>query len=124
MAHLLYQILTGYCKARIIQILWYWLRDRENNVGMVILEILLVKVNIYIYIYLISIKYIYTHIYTSNMLLPSRFSRVQLCATPWTAAYQAPPSMGFSGQQYWSGVPFSSPTTYDIYIYIYIYIYI
>ena len=33
-------------------------------------------------------------------------SRVWLLATPWTAAYQAPPSMGFSGQQYWSGVPF------------------
>ena len=32
-------------------------------------------------------------------------SRVRLLATPWTAAYQAPPSMGFSGQQYWSGVP-------------------
>ena len=32
-------------------------------------------------------------------------SRVRLLATPWTAAYQAPPSMGFSRQQYWSGVP-------------------
>ena len=32
-------------------------------------------------------------------------SRIRLLATPWTAAYQAPPSMGFSGQQYWSGVP-------------------
>ena len=32
-------------------------------------------------------------------------SRVQLLATPWTAAYQAPPSMGFSRQKYWSGVP-------------------
>ena len=32
-------------------------------------------------------------------------SRVQLLATPWTAAYQAPPSMGFSRQEYWSGVP-------------------
>ena len=37
-------------------------------------------------------------------------SRVWLLATPWTAAYQAPPSMGFSGQQYWSGVPLPSPT--------------
>ena len=36
-------------------------------------------------------------------------SRVQLLATPWTAAYQAPPSMGFSRQEYWSGVPLSSP---------------
>ena len=37
------------------------------------------------------------------------FSRVWLLATPWTAAYQAPPSMGFSGQQYLSGVPLPSP---------------
>ena len=36
-------------------------------------------------------------------------SRVQLLATPWTAAYQAPPSMGFSRQEYWSGLPFPSP---------------
>ena len=35
--------------------------------------------------------------------------RVQLFATPWTVAYQAPPSMGFSRQEYWSGVPFPSP---------------
>ena len=37
--------------------------------------------------------------------LLSRFSRVRLCATPQTAAHQAPPSMGFSRQEYWSGVP-------------------
>ena len=36
-------------------------------------------------------------------------SRVQLPATPWTAAHQAPPSMGFSRQEYWSGVPLPSP---------------
>ena len=36
-------------------------------------------------------------------------SRVRLLATPWTAAYQAPPSMGFSRQDYWSGVPLPSP---------------
>ena len=36
-------------------------------------------------------------------------SRVRLFVTPWTAAYQAPPSMGFSGQEYWSGVPLPSP---------------
>ena len=35
-------------------------------------------------------------------------SSVWLLATPWTAAYQAPPSMGFSRQEYWSGVPLSS----------------
>ena len=37
-------------------------------------------------------------------------SRVQLLATPWTTACQAPPSMGFSRQEYWSGVPLPSPT--------------
>ena len=36
-------------------------------------------------------------------------SRVRLFATPWTVAYQAPPSMGFSRQEYWTGVPFPSP---------------
>ena len=36
-------------------------------------------------------------------------SRVRLFATPWTLAYQAPPSMGFSRQEYWSGLPFPSP---------------
>ena len=36
-------------------------------------------------------------------------SRVRLFATPWTEAYQAPPSMGFSRQEYWSGLPFPSP---------------
>ena len=36
-------------------------------------------------------------------------SHVRLLATPWTAAYQAPPSMGFSRQEYWSGVPLPSP---------------
>ena len=40
--------------------------------------------------------------------MPSRFSRVQLCATPWTVAYQALQSMGFSRQEYWSGLPFTS----------------
>ena len=36
-------------------------------------------------------------------------SHVQLFATPWTVAYQAPRSMGFSTQEYWSGLPFPSP---------------
>ena len=37
-------------------------------------------------------------------------SRVRLLATPWTAAHQAPPSMGFSKQEYWSEVPLPSPS--------------
>ena len=39
------------------------------------------------------------------LLLLSLGSRVRLCATPSTAAHQAPPSVGFSRQEYWSGVP-------------------
>ena len=40
------------------------------------------------------------------LLLLRRFSRVRLCATPETASYQAPPSLGFSRQEHWSGLPF------------------
>ena len=47
----------------------------------------------------------------SSWLLLSRFSCVRLFTTPWTAAYQAPPSMGFSRQEYWSGVPLPSPAS-------------
>ena len=43
------------------------------------------------------------------LLLLSRFSRVRLCATPQMAAHQAPPSLGFSRQEHWSGLPFPSP---------------
>ena len=43
------------------------------------------------------------------LLLLNRFSRVQPCATPWTAAQQAPPSLGLSRQEHWSGLPFPSP---------------
>ena len=47
---------------------------------------------------------------TCCWLLLSRFSRVGLCATPETAAHQAPPSLGFSRQECWSGLLFPSPT--------------
>ena len=43
------------------------------------------------------------------LLLLSCFSRVRLCATPQTAAHQAPLSLGFSRQEYWSGLPFPFP---------------
>ena len=36
-------------------------------------------------------------------------SHIRLFGIPWTVAYQTPPSMGFSRQKYWSGMPFSSP---------------
>ena len=41
--------------------------------------------------------------------MPSSFSHFQLFATPWTVAYQAPLSVGFSRQEYCSGIPFPSP---------------
>ena len=46
---------------------------------------------------------------TLLLLLLSHFSRVRLCATPEMAAHQASPSLGFSRQEHWSGLPFPSP---------------
>ena len=43
------------------------------------------------------------------LLLLSRFSRIQIYATPEMAAHQVPPSLGFSRQEHWSGLPFPSP---------------
>ena len=43
------------------------------------------------------------------LLLLSCFSRVRLCATPQTAAHQTPPSLGFSRQEHWSGLPYQAP---------------
>ena len=45
----------------------------------------------------------------NTLLLLSCFSRVRCCATPQTAAHQAPPSLGFSRQEHWGGLPFPSP---------------
>ena len=47
--------------------------------------------------------------YLSLKVKVKSLSHVQLFATPWTVAYQASPSMGFSRQEYWSGLPFPSP---------------
>ena len=47
------------------------------------------------------------------LLLLSRFSRVRLFATPETAAHQAPPSLGFSRQEHWSGVPLPSLVAFE-----------
>ena len=49
-----------------------------------------------------------------SLLLLSRFSRVRLSATPWTAVHQVPLSMGFSRQEYWSGLPLPSPPTFAV----------
>ena len=58
------------------------------------------QVHIHVYAYIYTNTYMY--IQTCMLLPPSRFSRVRLCATPWTAAYQASLSMGFSRQEHWS----------------------
>ena len=49
------------------------------------------------------------HTHSLLLLLPSRFSCVRLCATPQTAAHQAPPSLGFSRQEHWRWLPSPSP---------------
>ena len=54
------------------------------------------------------------NIYQQNaLLLLSHFSLIRLCATPYTAAHQAPSSLGFSRQKHWSGLPFPSPATWS-----------
>ena len=51
---------------------------------------------------------------SGNNIKVKSLSRIQLLATPWTAAYQASPSMGFSRQEHWSGVPLPSPNNIKI----------
>ena len=48
------------------------------------------------------------------LLLLCRFSHVRLCVTPEATAHQTPPSLGFSRQEHWSGLPFPSPKAYYI----------
>ena len=64
-----------------------------------------------------------------NKVKVKSLSCVRLFATPWTVAYRAPPSMGFSRQEYWSKLPFPSPMMIIImpniyYYYIYCLIFI
>ena len=64
-----------------------------------------IYVCMYIYIiYVCVCMYICIYIYIVKLL-----SHVCLLVTPWTVAHQAPPSMEFSRQEYWSGLPFPSP---------------
>ena len=51
-----------------------------------------------------------TDLYLHFLVLQVKsLSLIRLFVTPWTVAYEAPPSMGFSSQEYWSGLPFPSP---------------
>ena len=60
-------------------------------------------------------------LYTVKVKVKS-LSRVRFFVTPWTAAYQAPPSLGFSRQEHWSGLPFPFPIIYKYYININMYV--
>ena len=51
----------------------------------------------------------FLHAFCRKKVKVKSLSCVQLFATPWNVAHQAPPSMGFSRQEYWSGLPFPSP---------------
>ena len=59
--------------------------------------------------WLLRLFLLLSNLLDNSMLLLSRFSLVGLCPTPQTAAHQAPPSLGFSRQEHWSGLPFPSP---------------
>ena len=56
-----------------------------------------------------TLYHIHNNVLSSLQVKVKSLSRVWLFATPWTVVYQAPPSMGFSRQEYWSGLPFPSP---------------
>ena len=58
---------------------------------------------------IVVLSFLYLALLLLLLLLLSRFSRVRLCVTPETAAHQAPPSLGFSRQEHWSGLPSPSP---------------
>ena len=58
---------------------------------------------------LFILGFLFIYKYLLLLLLLSRFSCGRLCATPYMAAHQAPPSLGFSWQGHWSGLPFPSP---------------
>ena len=57
----------------------------------------------------ITVYFISASSLCANKVKVNSLSHVRLFATPWTVAHQAPPSMGFSRQEYWSGLPFPSP---------------
>ena len=76
----------------------------KNNFCYIVLKIIL-----YTFYILSNLKFSNTMLYLLPLLLLSHFSHVRLCVTPQTAAHQAPPSLGFSRQEDWSGLPFPSP---------------
>ena len=70
--------------------------------------------SLYIYVSCIAWSFLVVSLLIMNtsmllLLLLSHFSHVRLCAIPQTAAHQTPPSLGFSRQEHWSGLPLPSP---------------
>ena len=64
----------------------------------------------FVWLFIVSSNIYFTLLLVySLLLLLSHFSCVRLCTTPETAAHPAPPSLGFSRQEHWSGLPFPSP---------------
>ena len=90
---------------------WDWIVLGERRW----LKTVLLKYNWYILSVLIALLFdsictiVCTYVLWSEVCEVKLLSGVRLFATPWTVAYQAPPSMGFSRQEYWSGLPFPSP---------------
>ena len=96
---------------------WWELIWRKNNLmlelkttDLTLLTISPLKIQWLLFLYnFLSLSYIKVLYQDISMLLLSRFSHVQLCVTPQTAAHQVPPSLGFSRQEQWSGLPCPSP---------------
>ena len=78
-------------------------RTNSKNVSLVIIFLLFLKINF------IRVQLIYNVVLVSALCVLSHFGCVQLLLTPRTVAHQAPLSMDFSRQEYWSGLPFSPP---------------
>ena len=93
-------------RTKIPHVLWHSQKKRSNE-NSCFINTFYVPYVIYTFTY---IKGKETNVFCYLLLLLlSCFSRVRLCATPWTTAHQTSPSMEFSRQEHWSGLPFPSP---------------
>ena len=91
---------------------WEW-KDCASRLGSVFFKLIFIGVYMFYNVPVSTVQKNKSVIYIYDWLIflytKVSLSRVQLFATPWTVGHQAPPSMGFSRQEYWSGLPFSSP---------------
>ena len=79
-----------------------WATREAPNHKFILLQMIISKWNCWVAVGCVCVCVCMLH-------MLSRFSRVWLFVTPWTVAHQAPLSLGFSRQEYWSGLPFPSP---------------